>query len=88
MQRRSSRWGDTWNLPRVMEEGVRTRGVLRPVRAFRRPAWWVAGRRQKRLGMGITTQYECFDVCSDAWGSLIHHSLPNLITSGTGHPFK
>jgi hypothetical protein len=37
---------------------------------------------------GLVPQYECFDVCSDAWGSLMHHSLPSLITSGTGHPYK
>jgi hypothetical protein len=37
---------------------------------------------------GLTPRYECFDVCSDAWGSLLSHSLPSLITTGTGHPFK
>lgn len=29
-----------------------------------------------------------FDVCSNAWGSLIRHSLPSLITTGEGHGFK
>jgi len=37
---------------------------------------------------GLVPQFECFDVCSDAWGSLMHQSLPGLITSGTGHPYK
>lgn len=38
--------------------------------------------------LGLVPQYECFDVCSNAWGSLMHHSLPRLITTGTGHPYK
>jgi hypothetical protein len=37
---------------------------------------------------GLVAQYECFEVCSDAWGSLMHQSLPSLITSGTGHPYQ
>jgi uncharacterized protein YndB with AHSA1/START domain len=37
---------------------------------------------------GLTKRYECFDVCSDAWGSLLHHSLPSLVTTGTGHPYR
>lgn len=37
---------------------------------------------------GLTPRYECFDVCSDAWGSLIHRSLPDLITTGAGHPYR
>jgi hypothetical protein len=31
--------------------------------------------------------YECFDVCSNAWGSLMHGSLKSLITTGRGQPF-
>ncbi len=37
--------------------------------------------------LGLVRQYECFDVCSDAWGSLMRSSLPSLITTGTGHPY-
>ena len=36
--------------------------------------------------LGLIPQYECFDVCSDAWGSYIKGSLRNLITKGKGHP--
>jgi hypothetical protein len=35
---------------------------------------------------GLVPQYECFDVCSDAWGSHIKGSLRNLITRGKGQP--
>ena len=38
--------------------------------------------------LGLVPQYECFDVCSNAWGSLMHSSLPSLIATGTGHPYK
>ena len=37
---------------------------------------------------GLVPQYECFDVCSNAWGSLMHSSLPSLITTGRGQPYK
>jgi hypothetical protein len=30
--------------------------------------------------MGLVPQYECFDICSNAWGSYISGSLRNLIT--------
>ncbi len=38
--------------------------------------------------LGLRPHHECFDVCSDAWGSLITHSLPSLITTGTGQPYR
>ena len=38
--------------------------------------------------LGLLPQYECFDVCSSAWGSLMHQSLPSLISTGAGHPYK
>jgi hypothetical protein len=38
--------------------------------------------------LGLLPQFECFDVCSNAWGSLMRSSLPSLIATGTGHPFK
>jgi hypothetical protein len=35
---------------------------------------------------GLVPEYECFNVCSDAWGSYIKGSLRNLITKGKGQP--
>jgi Activator of Hsp90 ATPase homolog 1-like protein len=36
--------------------------------------------------VGLVPQYECFDICSDAWGSYIKGSLKSLIATGKGHP--
>jgi uncharacterized protein YndB with AHSA1/START domain len=36
---------------------------------------------------GLTPSYECFDVCSTAWASLLHGSLPKLIRTGVGEPY-
>lgn len=36
--------------------------------------------------VGLVPEYECFDVCSDAWGTYIRGSLRNLITTGKGQP--
>lgn len=38
--------------------------------------------------LGLVPNYECFDICSNAWGSYINGSLRNLITTGTGQPNK
>ncbi len=38
--------------------------------------------------LGLVPQYECFDICSNAWGSLMHGSLRSLITTGTGNPYR
>jgi hypothetical protein len=35
---------------------------------------------------GLVPQYECYQVCNDAWTSYIQGSLKNLITSGKGKP--
>jgi hypothetical protein len=35
---------------------------------------------------GLVPEYECFDVCSNAWGSYINGSLRSLITTGKGSP--
>ena len=35
---------------------------------------------------GLTPEYECFDVCSNSWGSYINGSLKRLITTGKGRP--
>ena len=36
--------------------------------------------------LGLVPEYECFDVCSNAWGSYINGSLRSLITTGQGKP--
>lgn len=36
--------------------------------------------------VGLVPDYECYDVCSNAWGSYITSSLRNLITTGKGQP--
>ena len=35
---------------------------------------------------GLTADYECFEVCRDAWTNYIQKSLRNLITTGKGAP--
>jgi activator of Hsp90 ATPase-like protein len=35
---------------------------------------------------GLIPEYECFDVCSSAWGSYINGSLRSLIATGRGKP--
>src|SRR5580698_3390656 len=35
---------------------------------------------------GLVPEYECFNVCSNAWGSYINGSLRSLITTGKGRP--
>lgn len=36
--------------------------------------------------LGLIPQIECYDVCSDAWGSYIRGSLRSLISTGKGQP--
>lgn len=35
---------------------------------------------------GLVPEYECFNICSKAWGSYINGSLRNLIMTGKGQP--
>jgi hypothetical protein len=35
---------------------------------------------------GLVPEYECFNICSNAWGFYINDSLLSLITTGKGHP--
>ncbi|HSF56154.1 MAG TPA: SRPBCC domain-containing protein [Algoriphagus sp.] len=35
---------------------------------------------------GLVPDYECYDVCQDAWTSYIQGSLQSLITTGKGKP--
>jgi hypothetical protein len=36
--------------------------------------------------VGLVPEYECYDVCNDAWTSYIQGSLKDLITTGKGKP--
>ena len=36
--------------------------------------------------VGLVPSYECYNVCSDAWGSYVRGSLRNLIMTGKGQP--
>jgi hypothetical protein len=36
--------------------------------------------------LGLVPENECFNVCSNAWGSYMHGSLRSLITTGKGQP--
>ncbi len=36
--------------------------------------------------IGLVPQYECYNVCRDAWSSFITNSLYSLITAGKGQP--
>ena len=36
--------------------------------------------------IGLVPAYECYNICSDAWGSYITGSLRDLITTGKGQP--
>ncbi|TDE15630.1 SRPBCC family protein [Dyadobacter psychrotolerans] len=35
---------------------------------------------------GLVPEYECFEICRDAWTTYIQISLRNLITTGKGQP--
>jgi len=35
---------------------------------------------------GLVPQYECFDSCSNAWGTLVNGNLRRLITTGKSQP--
>ena len=36
--------------------------------------------------VGLVPEYECYNICRDAWTNYIQNSLRNLITSGKGQP--
>ncbi len=36
--------------------------------------------------LGLVPEYECFDICSNAWSTYINGSLQNMIVTGTGQP--
>jgi hypothetical protein len=38
--------------------------------------------------VGLVPEYECFDICSNAWGFYINDSLRSLIETGKGQPNK
>lgn len=35
---------------------------------------------------GLTPDYECYEICNEAWGNYINNSLRNLIVFGKGNP--
>ncbi|MBC8046891.1 MAG: SRPBCC domain-containing protein [Fimbriimonadaceae bacterium] len=35
---------------------------------------------------GLVPEYECYDICQNAWSNYIHNSLRNLISTGKGLP--
>lgn len=35
---------------------------------------------------GLVPEYECYNACSEGWGTYINGSLKNLITTGKGNP--
>lgn len=45
------------------------------------------GKTQLRFThLGLVPQYECFEICRDAWTNYIQKSLRSLITTGKGMP--
>ena len=36
--------------------------------------------------LGLVPEYECFDICPNAWTDIMRNSLRNLITTGKGQP--
>jgi hypothetical protein len=36
--------------------------------------------------LGLVPEYECYDICQDAWTNYIHTSLHDLIVTGKGQP--
>jgi len=38
--------------------------------------------------LGLTPTYECYEVCSDAWGTYVRGSLRDLISKGKGTPTR
>ncbi|MFV8347966.1 SRPBCC family protein [Flavobacterium sp. ZB4P13] len=36
--------------------------------------------------LGLVPEYECYDICRDAWSNYIQNSLRSLITTGKGQP--
>lgn len=43
-------------------------------------------RELKFTQIGLVPEYECYDICENAWNTYIHESLYNLITIGKGKP--
>ena len=36
--------------------------------------------------LGLVPEYECFEICRDAWSNYIRNSLLNLVSTGKGQP--
>jgi hypothetical protein len=44
------------------------------------------GTEVRFVHVGLAPQFECYDVCSNAWGGYLHGSLRQLILTGQGQP--
>jgi hypothetical protein len=45
------------------------------------------GKTQIRFAhLGLAPEFECFEICSNAWAGYMSHSLPSLIATGKGQP--
>lgn len=45
------------------------------------------GKKELRFThFGLTSEYECFEICRDSWTNYIQNSLKKLITTGKGEP--
>lgn len=38
------------------------------------------------IHLGLVPEYECYDICRDAWSNYIQNSLRSLIATGKGQP--
>ena len=38
------------------------------------------------IQLGLVPEYECYDICQNAWSNYINNSLRSLITTGKGQP--
>ena len=38
------------------------------------------------MHLGLVPEYECYEVCQNAWSNYIHNSLRSLISTGKGQP--
>lgn len=44
------------------------------------------GTQVRMTHIGLVPEYECYEICSDGWGTYFRGSLRALITTGKGHP--
>jgi hypothetical protein len=49
-------------------------------------AWADGGAEVRFTHVGLVPQYECYEVCANAWGGYLDGSLRSLINTGEGQP--